>query len=129
MMGAGAQTFEVRAVIGGGQRGDGGPAAEALLDGPWGLAEDADGNLYVAESNKGVIRRIRVDGTIERFAGAGLFQDGEGGRTALETHLIRATALLATPAGGVLLADMGAGRLRRRGANGGGGAARGCGSF
>ena len=113
MLGAGAQTFEVRAVMGGGQRGDGGPAAEALLDGPWGLAEDADGNLYVAESNKGVIRRIRVDGTIERFAGTGLLRDGEEGRQALETDLIRPTALLATPDGGLLVADMGACRIRK----------------
>ena len=113
MMGVGAQTYEVRAVMGGGQRGDGGPAAEALLDGPWGLAEDADGNLYVAESNKGVIRRIRVDGTIERFAGTGSLQDGAEGRRALDTDLIRPTALLATPDGGLVFADMGACRIRK----------------
>jgi DNA-binding beta-propeller fold protein YncE len=39
--------------------GDGGPPTEALLDTPCGVALDAAGNLYVADSNNHLIRLIR----------------------------------------------------------------------
>lgn len=38
--------------------GDGGPATEALLNGPTGLAIDAQGNLYIADSGNMRVRKI-----------------------------------------------------------------------
>ncbi len=51
--------------------GDGGPATQAQLAQPGGLATDAAGNLYIAEPNRNRIRRVRPDGIIETVAGSG----------------------------------------------------------
>src|SRR2546425_2122277 len=51
--------------------GDGGPALAASLARPVGLAVDAIGNIYVADSGNHVIRRIDKSGTISTVAGTG----------------------------------------------------------
>ncbi len=51
--------------------GDGGPAVQARLNGPVGLAIDAAGNVYIADSGNGRIRRVGPDGVIRTFAGCG----------------------------------------------------------
>ncbi len=50
--------------------GDGGPATQALIAAPNGLAVDAAGNLFFADSNNRV-RKISPDGTITTIAGTG----------------------------------------------------------
>ena len=66
----------VREVIAGGVEpgfaGDGGPAIEAKLNAPRGLAADSQGNLYVADTGNGRIRVIDAAGTIRTIAGCGL---------------------------------------------------------
>lgn len=54
-----------------GCRGDGGPATKALLNRPEGVAADAAGNVYIADSGNNRIRRIGADGVIETIAGGG----------------------------------------------------------
>jgi uncharacterized protein (TIGR03437 family) len=105
--------YVIRPVIGTGSRGDGGPAVNALLDGPAGLAEDSDGNIYISESNAGVIRRVRPDGTIERFAGTGRIANSVEDRPALETDLLGPTALAVDRDGGLIFADPDACRIRK----------------
>ena len=52
--------------------GDGGPASSAQLKTPRDVAVDAAGNIYVADSGNGRIRKVRVsDGTISTVAGGG----------------------------------------------------------
>ena len=66
--------------------GDGGPATQALLNGPLGLALDPAGNLYVADSQNRRVRKIDPDGIITTVAGNGpptnpsAFDSGDGGR-------------------------------------------------
>ena len=51
--------------------GDGGPAANASFNGPEGVAVDQNGNLYIADTFNGRIRRVAKDGTITTAAGVG----------------------------------------------------------
>ena len=51
--------------------GDGGAARNAWFNGPEGVAVDGDGNLYIADTFNGRIRRVAADGTITTVAGVG----------------------------------------------------------
>jgi DNA-binding beta-propeller fold protein YncE len=51
--------------------GDGGPATQAKLDGPAGLALDAAGNLYIADQGNDRVRRVDTNVVITTVAGDG----------------------------------------------------------
>jgi sugar lactone lactonase YvrE len=51
--------------------GDGGPAIEANLSHPVGLAFDAGGNLYIGDLENNRVRKVDTRGTITTFAGNG----------------------------------------------------------
>lgn len=51
-----------------GRGGDGGPAAEAELDSPAGIALAPDGALYIADSLNDRLRRVSAEGTIATVA-------------------------------------------------------------
>jgi len=61
--------------------GDGGPATAATLQGPFGLAVDKSGNLYIADRFNNRIRKVDVSGIITTVAGGGtgLMGLGDGG--------------------------------------------------
>ena len=52
--------------------GDGGPAAQASLAGPRGLALDRAGNLFVADTQNSCVRKVSPTGQIETVAGHGI---------------------------------------------------------
>lgn len=56
--------------------GDGGPATGAQLDSPYGLALDAQDNLYIADLGNARVRRVGLDGTITTVAGGGSLPAG-----------------------------------------------------
>lgn len=63
-----------------GYSGDGGPATDAQLDMPRGIAVDAAGNLYIADYNNNRIRKVDPSGDISTVAGTGtLGYSGDGG--------------------------------------------------
>ena len=91
--------------LGEGYSGDGGPAALAQLTGPRGLALDAAGNLYVADSGNHAIRRIAKDGTITTIAGNGVRGfSGDGGR-ATRARLNTPTGVAFDSRGNLYIAD------------------------
>ncbi len=51
--------------------GDGGPGAAATLNYPLGIATDAQGNLYIADSLNNRVRRVTPNGIITTVAGGG----------------------------------------------------------
>src|SRR5919206_2769293 len=57
--------------IPGDSAGDGGPANQAHLNGPRGIAADDAGNIYIAEEQGARIRRIDPSGNISTIAGNG----------------------------------------------------------
>jgi NHL repeat len=72
------QTIAGNGVIGAG--GDGGSAIAAQLFLPSGVAVDAQGNIYIADSNNHKIRIVTADGRIDTFAGNGTAgAEGDGG--------------------------------------------------
>ena len=57
--------------------GDGGQGTNAALYSPWGLAVDKANNLYIADANCNLIRKLSTSGIITTFAGNG-FGAGSG---------------------------------------------------
>ena len=60
-----------------GSDGDGGPAAEATIQEPVGIAFGSDGSLFIADFAANRIRAVAPDGTISTVAGTG--RDGRSG--------------------------------------------------
>ncbi len=96
-----------------GYRGDDGPARRAELSSPTGLALDALGNLYIADSGNNVIRRVSTSGVITTVAGdvaadqssggLGGFSGDGGAATAARLHSPEGVAL--DQAGDLFIAD------------------------
>ena len=93
--------------------GDGGPATAAQINGPMGLAFDASGNLYFADSGNNRIREITPDGTINTIAGTGVFGfTGDGGpASSAQLRGPRSVAVDAT--GNLFIADTSNVRIRK----------------
>lgn len=103
-----------------------GNGLEGLLDGPaheaWfaqssGLAEDADGNIWVADSETSALRKLVVadDGaiTVESAVGKGLFDFGFRDGPAAEARLQHPLGVTVLPDGSVAIADTYNGAVRR----------------
>lgn len=87
--------------------GDGGPATAARLYVPMGLAFDAAGNLFVADTSSHRIRRVdSVTGIITTVAGNGSFGFSGDGGPATAAQLSHPEDLAITQDGRYLLADM-----------------------
>lgn len=89
-----------------GYSGDGGPAASALLDHPSGVALDAAGNLYIADTFNQRIRRVSAaTGTITTLAGNRFSgYTGDGGSSA-SAELSFPLAVLVDPHGNIYVSD------------------------
>jgi sugar lactone lactonase YvrE len=58
-----------------GYSGDGGPATQAEINLPFGVAVDPSGNIFIADTSNGVVRKVDASGTISTFAADPNFSD------------------------------------------------------
>jgi sugar lactone lactonase YvrE len=91
--------------------GDCGPAARASLNNPQGVAVDAAGNLYIADTYNHVVRRVDGAGVITTFAGTEAGLAGDGG-PANKAQLSLPMAVAAAADGRVFICDAGNSRMR-----------------
>jgi RHS repeat-associated protein len=94
--------------------GDGGPATQARLARPEGIAVGADGSLYIADSN--LVRRVDPSGVIKTVAGVGLpagpgGANGDGGPAT--QAFVDPWDVAVAPDGSLYIADLSNHRVRK----------------
>jgi sugar lactone lactonase YvrE len=99
--------------------GDGGPATDALLNSPEGIAVDVAGNLYIADTNNERVRRVdHASGNITTVAGNGQVGFSGDGGLASNAQLNNPWQVAVDPAGNFYIADASNARIRRVDING-----------
>ena len=93
--------------------GDGGPATEAQLTFLYGVATDADGSFYIADTENHRIRKVDAEGIITTFAGTGEEGFGGDGGPATEAKLDWPSGVAIDAAGNVYIADQENERIRK----------------
>lgn len=95
-----------------GFEGNGGPAKLAQLKGPKGIAVDAEGNVWLADTESHSVRRINAKtGNLELMAGTGEKGDGPEG-DALRCKLARLHGIFVDADGAVFIGDSETHRVR-----------------
>jgi serine/threonine protein kinase, bacterial len=93
--------------------GDNGPAYNASIAGPTGVAVDDEGNLFIADRNNNRVRMVDVNGLIRTIAGTGQRDYNGDGELARETNLYLPFALTMDPNGKLLIVDRSHYTIRR----------------
>jgi len=93
--------------------GDGGPAFQAALYYPTGIAAAADGNLYVSEMLSNRVRRIGPDGVITTVAGNGIKGFSDDGGSASQAALNYPHNIVVGADSSLYISDFANHRIRR----------------
>jgi sugar lactone lactonase YvrE len=101
-----------------GYSGDGGPATNARLYYPYGVAVDLSGNLYIADTDNSRIRKVATNGIITTVAGTnGSGYSGDGG-AAINSMLNDPRGVAVDSSGNLYIADIYNSRIRKVATNG-----------
>jgi sugar lactone lactonase YvrE len=95
-----------------GNTGDGGPATDAQLNQPMGLALDAIGNVYFADQTNNSVRKIDTSGFISTIAGKGATGATGDNGPATNAELSSPTGMAVDGSGNVYISDFGNSRVR-----------------
>ena len=114
----------------GGYSGDGGPAVEARLNGPWGIVCDRAGNIYFCDQGNALVRKIDPSGQISTIAGVynlsfdvngysatGSVDSGDGGPATM-AYLGDPTFLTIDSSGNLYVSELSTNRVRKIGTDG-----------
>jgi len=94
--------------------GDGGPAAQAALSDPRGIALDAAGNLYIADEGNRRIRRVEAGTSIiTTYAGSGSYGSGGDGGLATTASFRLLSGLAIAPSGDLYAVDSASNNVRK----------------
>ena len=96
-----------------GNSGDDGPATDAQVLEPVGLAVTADGGFLITEILNGVVRKVSAAGVITRVAGTGIPGNSGDDGPATNAQLNEPAGVAATADGGFLIADPGNNVVRK----------------
>jgi len=111
-----ASTGNIQTIAGNGTAGfggDGGPATNATLDGPFGVFIDSSGNIFIADSGNERIREvIAATGNIQTVAGNGNSGFNGDGGPAISTSLSQPLDVFVDNSGNMFIADSGNIRIR-----------------
>ena len=88
-----------------GNSGDNGPATEAELAFPFGVAVTADGGFLITDQLNSVVRKVSSAGVITRVAGTGTAGNSGDDGTATAAKLNRPLGVAVTADGEFLIAD------------------------
>jgi len=95
-----------------GSSGDGGPAINALLNDPHGVALDSAGNLYFTDEDNQRIRLISAAGIITTIAGNGVMGFAGDGGPAVNSEVNEPYGIALGPTGALYFVDSGNQRIR-----------------
>ena len=90
--------------------GDGGQATSAQLSAISGVALDAAGNLFIADTNNVRIREVSKAGIITTVAGSGIMGSSGDGGPATSAQLFAPSSVAVDPTGNVYVGDLGEAR-------------------
>ena len=111
------RTRQVTTIAGNGEKGytgDGGPAPQAALNMPHEIQFDRAGNLYIAERDNHVIRKVEAKtGLVSTAAGTGVAGFGGDGGAGSMAQLRQPHAIMFDHDGTLLICDLGNQRIRR----------------
>jgi sugar lactone lactonase YvrE len=111
------RTHRTTTIAGNGQKaysGDGGPAGAASLNMPHEIQFDSAGNLYIAERDNHVVRKVEAKtGVISTFAGTGTAGFSGDGGPATRAQLRQPHSIAVDRKGRLLICDIGNHRIRQ----------------
>ena len=90
-----------------GNSGDDGPATDAKLNAPLGVAVTADGGVLIADTGNNEVRKVSAAGIITRIAGTGTFGNSGDDGPATDAQLSFPAGVAVTADGGFLITDFG----------------------
>lgn len=93
--------------------GDGGKATAAQIYAPQGVAADAAGNFYIADTGNNVVRKVAANGVISTIAGNGTAGSTGDGGSATAAELNAPQGVAVDSSGNLYIADTANSRVRK----------------